>query len=171
MYWNWDTSIPYIFFRWWTAETPLGLGFAVVTVFFLSFLYETIVNLRARYDASLIRKASSSDAPSSKTDPIATGDRSADDGPRSGCCSAPAPVSSESPPGMRRRPFTTTQSLIRSALFAFSNFYSLFLMMIFMTYNAYLCIALVMGAGTGHFWASVFIPEADPLNRPRSCCN
>lgn len=170
MYWNWDTSIPYIFFRWWTAETPLGLGFAVVTVFFLSFMYETVVNLRARYDASLMRKASDS----------IPGDKqiSANDAPRSSCCSAPsAPINDTSnccacsAPSNMRRPFTTTQSLIRSALFAFSNFYSLFLMMIFMTYNAYLCIALVMGAGTGHFWASVFIPEADPLNRPRSCCN
>jgi solute carrier family 31 (copper transporter), member 1 len=165
MYWNWDTSIPYIFFKWWTAETPLGLGFAVLTVFFLAFLYETVINLRARYDASLMRQASktmdgenktpeccSSSAPSTKL--AGCGD----------CCECPAPVN-------MRRHFTTTQSLIRSALFAFSNFYSLFLMMIFMTYNAYLCIALVFGAGTGHFWSSVFIPEADILNRPRSCCN
>lgn len=166
MYWNWDTSIPYIFFKWWTAETPLGLGLAVVTVYFLAFLYETVINLRARYDASLMRQAAKDDennkaaaaAPqccSTPTKPAAScGD----------CCECPAPVN-------MRRNFTTTQSLIRSSLFAFSNFYSLFLMMIFMTYNAYLCIALVLGAGSGHFWSSVFIPEADIMNRPRSCCN
>ena len=170
MYWNWDTSIPYIFFRWWTAETPLGLGFAVVAVFFLAFLYETVVNLRARYDASLMRGAShegytGGSKQGGDEGPVATGSSccSAPSNPAN-CCACPAPSN-------MRRPFTVTQSLIRSALFAFSNFYSLFLMMVFMTYNAYLCIALVMGAGTGHFWASVFIPEADPLNRPRSCCN
>ena len=164
MYWNWDTSIPYIFFKWWTAETPLGLGFAIVTIFFLAFLYETVINLRARYDASLMRQAAQNDEsaaapqfcspPSKPKQTSACGD----------CCECPAPVN-------MRRHFSTTQSLIRSSLFAFSNFYSLFLMMIFMTYNAYLCIALVLGAGTGHFWSSVFIPEADIMNRPRSCCN
>ncbi len=168
MYWNWDTSIPYIFFKWWTAETPLGLGFAVIMVFALAFLYETVINMRARYDASLMRKASESSGVNIKTNANA-----------GSCCSPSAPPTAassgdcyECPASSNmRRPFTTMQSIIRSALFAFSNFYSLFLMMIFMTYNAYLCIALVMGAGTGHFWSSVFIPEADILNRPRSCCN
>ena len=165
MYWNWDTSIPYIFFKWWTAETPLGLGFAVITIFLLAFLYETVINLRARYDAFLMRQASTDGGEnksianpqccSSSAKPVSScGD----------CCQCPAPIN-------MRRHLSTTQSLIRSALFAFSNFYSLFLMMIFMTYNAYLCISLVLGAGTGHFWSSVFIPEADILNRPRSCCN
>ena len=167
MYWNWDTSIPYIFFKWWTAETPLGLGFAVIVVFFLAFFYETVINLRAKYDASLMRQAASpaemSLSPSFATD-MKSGCCSSEPTKTTNCCECPAPSN-------MTRPFTTTQSLIRSALFAFSNFYSLFLMMIFMTYNAYLCIALVLGAGTGHFWSSVFIPETDLLNRPRSCCN
>lgn len=150
MYWNWDTSVPYIFFQWWTASTTLSLAFAIFMVFALAFFYETIVNLRARYDASLLAR-NSPDVPTVTSQ----------------CCSASSNKLSINTP----RSFTTTQALIRSVLFAFSNFYSLFLMMIFMTYNAYLCIALVLGAGTGHFWASVFIPEADPLHRPRSCCN
>lgn len=166
MYWNWDTSIPYIFFKWWTAETPLGLGFAVITVFFLAFFYENVINLRARYDAGLMRQASARMDDEQKTSSKSgcCSSTTASSAPSADCCECPAPTN-------MRRPFTTTQSLIRSSLFAFSNFYSLFLMMIFMTYNAYLCIALVMGAGTGHFWSSVFIPEADILNRPRSCCN
>lgn len=156
MYWNWDTSIPYIFFQWWTARTPLSLAFAIFVVFVLAFFYETVVNLRARYDASLLAQKNSLDD---------LDDKSVPDAAISNCCSS-RNLSPNTP-----RSFTITQSLIRSSLFAFSNFYSLFLMMIFMTYNAYLCIALVFGAGTGHFWASVFIPEVNPLNRPRSCCN
>lgn len=163
MYWNWDTSIPYIFFKWWTAETPLGLGFAVIMVFALAFFYETVINLRARYDAFIMRQASEPVGTklSSCCSPSTTSASAAAVGD---CCACPVSTN-------MRRPFTAKQGLIRSALFAFSNFYSLFLMMIFMTYNAYLCIALVMGAGTGHFWSSVFIPEADIMNRPRSCCN
>lgn len=165
MYWNWDTSIPYIFFKWWTAETPLGLGLAVIIVFSLAFLYENVINLRSRYDTYLMSQASEMNT---LNDNQKTASNASDD-----CCSS-LPVkdfTKSSASTSMRRQFTTTQSLIRSSLFAFSNFYSLFLMMIFMTYNAYLCIALVMGAGTGHFWSSIFIPEADILNRPRSCCN
>lgn len=165
MYWNWDTSIPYIFFKWWTAETPLGLGLAVIIVFSLAFLYENVINLRSRYDSYLMSQASEMNT---LNDNQKTASNASDD-----CCSS-LPVkdfTKSSASTSMRRQFTTTQSLIRSSLFAFSNFYSLFLMMIFMTYNAYLCIALVMGAGTGHFWSSIFIPEADILNRPRSCCN
>lgn len=133
--------------------TPTGLAFAVIVVFALAFFYENVINLRARYDASII--AASTASPSNDANKC---------GSLGDCCPCPSPAK-------MTRPFTLTQSLIRSGLFAFSNFYSLFLMMIFMTYNAYLCIALVMGAGVGHFWSSIFIPEADPLKRPRSCCN
>lgn len=163
MYWNWDTSIPYIFFKWWTAETPLGLGFAVISVFFLAFFYENVINLRARYDVSLMRKASTTTS-NNNNDNKTTESAQCCSTEGNGCCNCAAPAN-------MLRPFTTSQAFVRSSLFAFSNFYSLFLMMIFMTYNAYLCIALVLGAGTGHFWSSVFIPESDILNRPRSCCN
>lgn len=154
MYWNWDTKIPYIFFKWWTATTPTGLAFAVIMVFLLAFFYENVINLRARYDAGIIAAAAA------RSQAAGTGDNCC----ASECC--PCPSQSR-----MNRPFTLSESIIRSSLFAFSNFYSLFLMMIFMTYNAYLCIALVMGAGAGHFWSSVFIPESDPTKRPRSCCN
>lgn len=152
--------------------TPLGLGFAVIMVFLLAFFYETVINLRARYDASLIRQASVTTSSTSATQV----DGGKIQPPSTSCCTTSIPVesgdNSEFPAPVKiRRPFTICQSFIRSSLFAFSNFYSLFLMMIFMTYNAYLCIALVLGAGTGHFWSSVFIPEADIMNRPRSCCN
>jgi copper transporter 1 len=153
MYWNWDPKIPYIFFKWWTAMTPAGLAFAVIMVFLLAFFYENVINLRAQYDAKI----------------IAASTAHSEDSVGKGCCAAdccPCPSQSK-----MNRPFTLSESLVRSSLFAFSNFYSLFLMMIFMTYNAYLCIALVLGAGTGHFWSSIFIPESDPTNRPRSCCN
>jgi solute carrier family 31 (copper transporter), member 1 len=163
MYWNWDTSIPYIFFKWWTAETPLGLGFAVISVFFLAFFYENVINLRARYDVSLMRKASTTTS-NNNNDNKTTESAQCCSTEANGSCNCAAPAN-------MIRPFTTSQAFVRSSLFAFSNFYSLFLMMIFMTYNAYLCIALVLGAGTGHFWSSVFIPESDILNRPRSCCN
>ena len=163
MYWNWDTKIPYIFFKWWTAMTPTGLAFAVIMVFLLAFFYENVINLRAQYDAKIIARSIAAQDDAKMTS------RSLDAQNGGNCCASercPCPSQAK-----MNRPFTISEAFIRSSLFAFSNFYSLFLMMIFMTYNAYLCIALVMGAGAGHFWSSIFIPESDPTKRPRSCCN
>ena len=129
----------------------MGMLLAVCLVFLLAFCYEMVISLRARYDAHLIKIQQ---PPPSAGIKSSCGD----------CCQCASPAN-------MHRPFSAQQGLIRSALFAFSNFYSLFLMMLFMTYNAYLCLALVAGAGAGHFWSSIFIPEADILSRPRSCCN
>ncbi|XP_043849265.1 high affinity copper uptake protein 1-like [Dromiciops gliroides] len=41
--------------------------------------------------------------------------------------------------------------LLQTVLFVIQVVLSYFLMLIFMTYNAYLCIAVVAGAGTGYF--------------------
>ncbi|TFY73809.1 hypothetical protein EWM64_g10202 [Hericium alpestre] len=41
--------------------------------------------------------------------------------------------------------------ILRAALYGVSVFISFFLMLVFMTYNAYLILAVVIGAGLGHF--------------------
>lgn len=50
MYLNWDTSVPFIFFHWWTASTPASFAASLVLVFLLAFLYELLISLRARLD-------------------------------------------------------------------------------------------------------------------------
>lgn len=62
------------------------------------------------------------------------------------------------------------QQVTRSFLFAASNLFSLYLMMIFMTYNGILCLSLVTGAFCGHLFFSVWCPAAGAGERPRSCC-
>ncbi|KAH9948938.1 Ctr copper transporter [Amylocystis lapponica] len=44
-----------------------------------------------------------------------------------------------------------TARLARASLYGITVFLSFFLMLIFMTYNAYLIIAVVVGAAVGHF--------------------
>jgi len=41
--------------------------------------------------------------------------------------------------------------VVRSLLYGFNVFLSFFLMLVFMTYNAYLILAVVLGAAIGHF--------------------
>lgn len=61
--------------------------------------------------------------------------------------------------------------ITESALFALSNLYSLYLMMIFMTYNGFLCFSLVLGAFNGHLFFTVWVVDGQLEERPRSCCS
>jgi len=48
-------------------------------------------------------------------------------------------------------PLSPTARIIRASLYASTVFLSFFLMLVFMTYNAYLILAVVVGAGLGHY--------------------
>jgi len=51
--------------------------------------------------------------------------------------------------------------VIRSLLYAVTVFISFFLMLVFMTYNAYLILAVVIGAGVGHYLFAGLTAEGD----------
>lgn len=71
MYLNWETSVPHVFFKWWTADTPfstiftrikcdngfIAFFFSLVMIFALCLMFEGIVAFRARYDAYLMDSA------------------------------------------------------------------------------------------------------------------
>ncbi|KAJ8515595.1 hypothetical protein ONZ45_g6997 [Pleurotus djamor] len=58
-------------------------------------------------------------------------------------------------------PVPPTLRVLRAALYGATVFLSFFLMLVFMTYNAYLILAVVAGAGIGHFiFGSHMDPEA-----------
>ncbi|RKP18208.1 hypothetical protein ROZALSC1DRAFT_15438, partial [Rozella allomycis CSF55] len=51
---------------------------------------------------------------------------------------------------------------IRSLLHGVHTFYAFFLMMVFMTYNGFLCTAIIVGAVTGFFvFGRYKVAEAD----------
>lgn len=53
MYWNWDTTLPYIFFSWWKATNPAAMLMSCTSTLILSFLYEGAVQGRAHFDSIL----------------------------------------------------------------------------------------------------------------------
>lgn len=65
---------------------------------------------------------------------------------------------------------TIKDQITKSGLFALGNLISLYLMMIFMTYNGVLCLSLVAGAFCGHLFFGVWMPAGE-AERPRSCCS
>jgi hypothetical protein len=55
-YLNWETSVPMIFFKWWSADTPIKFFLSVLVVFVLGFLAEGLINFRSQYKSSLNKK-------------------------------------------------------------------------------------------------------------------
>lgn len=59
---------------------------------------------------------------------------------------------------------------LRSFLHAFSYFFSQILMMVFMLFNGYFCLALVLGRFFGYLiFATILLPK-DTDNSSQSCC-
>lgn len=163
MYLNWDTAVEHVFFKWWTADTPFSttylyhyhliwVGFIVslVIIFAMCFAYEGLIAFRARYDSYL---TDSSLFPLDNTK-CKKYHHQVHMGPLIVCSG-----------------INFSQQLVRSGLFAFSNGSSLFIMMIFMLFNGYMCISCVAGAFAGHLFFSLYMPEEVLSKRPRSCCD
>ncbi|KZT39068.1 Ctr copper transporter [Sistotremastrum suecicum HHB10207 ss-3] len=74
----------------------------------------------------------------------------------------------ESNPLIQGRPRRHSPSLffrlLRSVLYGISVFLAFFLMLVFMTYNAYLILAVVLGATTGHFIFSPYMNVAGDIS-------
>lgn len=70
-----------------------------------------------------------------------------------------------------KKTITIGDQVSKSALFALGNLVSLYLMMIFMTYNGVLCLSLVAGAFCGHLFFTVWLAAPGDAERPRSCCS
>jgi copper transporter 1 len=67
-------------------------------------------------------------------------------------------------------PQPMADQLLLSAMHMLLVAYGLFLMMIFMTYNGLMMLALVAGHGCGHLLGAAFLPEAAGVTRIKSCC-
>lgn len=60
--------------------------------------------------------------------------------------------------------------LVKSSFHMILAGYGLFLMMIFMTYNGLMMLAMVLGHGCGHLFFSEFLPEDPDVPRVKTCC-
>lgn len=68
------------------------------------------------------------------------------------------------PPQVTGPPTTTRATAIKSSvLYAFLVGYSFMLMLVFMTYNGYYMLAVLVGAGIGHYIWAKEEPQAKPL--------
>ncbi|KAJ6586449.1 Ctr copper transporter [Mycena vulgaris] len=139
MLWNTQIVNTCIVFRSWHVSSTTAFIASCAIIMALGVFYEALRAFQKKLDARIALELAN--APGSVHLPVGDDADSEDGRPR-----------------VRTPPNGTTVPLIprvlRATLYGASVFLSFFLMLIFMTYNAYLILATVLGAAVGHFFFS-----------------
>ncbi|QUC17778.1 uncharacterized protein UV8b_02019 [Ustilaginoidea virens] len=127
MLFTWDTANLCIVFRQWHIRSPVGLVSSLLAVVLLAMGYEALRALSRRYEARLDTAISA----------MPHRDRLAETVPLL------APGQTQHQAGRRGH-------LVKACLYGFQNFYAFMLMLIFMTYNGWVMVAVSLGAFLGY---------------------
>ncbi|KAL4244499.1 Copper transport protein [Abortiporus biennis] len=129
MLWNTQIENTCIVFRSWHIHTKSAFIFSCLIILLLGVLYEWLREAQKNMDRRIAARLSAQGKGKTRAVEESTG--------------TPLPFSDRS---------------IRALLYGSSVFLSFFLMLVFMTYNAYLIVAVVAGAAIGHY---IFNPDMD----------
>ncbi|KLO20369.1 Ctr-domain-containing protein [Schizopora paradoxa] len=151
MLWNTQIIDTCIVFPSWHIRSHGGFVLSCIAIVALGVFYEWLRFFARRVDRTVARsllnaqgkgRVSPSGAGRSRSaSPLRSNEIAEDEGLLSGRPSLQHPTAKV--PVLAR--------LTRATLYASTVFLSFFLMLVFMTYNAYLIIAVVLGAGLGHY--------------------
>ncbi|KAK9722587.1 copper transpport protein [Basidiobolus ranarum] len=133
MVFNWDISNLCVVFNWWRVNSIPTLIVSIILVFALSASYEMLRDYTRTFEQRILLKHQTT----------ATNDEDPE-----------SPDSNESLLNAGNYKYiwlTPKEKLLRVFLYSIQVFLSFFLMLIFMTYNGYLIIAVVIGASTGFY--------------------
>ncbi|ORY94811.1 Ctr copper transporter family-domain-containing protein [Syncephalastrum racemosum] len=139
MLFNWQVEDVCVVFEWWHIRTAAGLIASCLAVFAIAAGYEFLRAESAALDQKL------QDATEKKrADNFAQDQEAAD-----ASTSENQGLLNAAPTAVK---LSRQQEMIRSGVYAILVAISFWLMLVFMTYNGYLMIAVVLGAGFGHYF-------------------
>ncbi|KAK7692368.1 hypothetical protein QCA50_003993 [Cerrena zonata] len=157
MLWNTQIENTCIVFRSWHISSNTAFVFSCFAIVVLGILYEWLRQAQGQFDVKIAATLSAQ----------GKGKAAAARSGVSGSGRSTPEVDSEEAgllTGVRNlkehttTPLPVTARASRAVLYGAQVFLSFFLMLVFMTYNAYLILAVVIGAAIGHF---VFNPQMD----------
>ncbi|KAI9289237.1 Ctr copper transporter [Umbelopsis sp. AD052] len=133
MLFNWDVENVCIVFEWWRIKSPFGLLLSCFIIAGIAAGYEFLRHASREYDDEIIAANKKKDTSRRLED-----DHAENDGLLSTSASALTSISQQ-------------QKVIRSIIYAILVGISFWLMLVFMTYNGFLMVSVVIGAGLGHY--------------------
>ncbi|TBU33932.1 Ctr copper transporter [Dichomitus squalens] len=156
MLWNTQIEDTCVVFRSWHISTKAGFVFSCAAVVALGVLYEYLRvaqrGLDRRIAATLSAQGKGKAAAARAHGPVSGRDSPEIDSEEAGLLTGVLVAK-----GHTGTPLPFTARVTRASLYGVQVFLSFFLMLIFMTYNAYLILATVIGAALGHFIFSTHI--------------
>ncbi|KAH8108017.1 Ctr copper transporter [Cristinia sonorae] len=140
-----------VVFRSWHIYTKTGFILSCLVIVFLGIFYEWLRVAQKNLDVRIAAQLSAQSKGKGRDSVSADGGDADDEeaGLLTGLRGSKAPAGT---------PIPLVSRISRAALYGSSVFLSFFLMLVFMTYNAYLILATVLGAAIGHF---IFSPTMD----------
>jgi copper transporter 1 len=133
MLFTWDTNNLCIIFRQWHVRGPVSLIVSLLAIVAIGAGYEFIRDRIRAYDAWTLKRQET--APSN-----GQAERNVDEN-----TPLRAGLSSQTGQGDRAH-------LIKAILYGFQNFYAFMIMLLFMTYNGWVMIAVSVGAAVGYWF-------------------
>ncbi|KAK0119065.1 hypothetical protein ONS95_007928 [Cadophora gregata] len=126
MLFTWDTTNLCIVFKWWHIQTTPGLLFSLLAVVALTAAYEAIRSASRRYEQHVNKKAEA----------------------------APIGAVTERTPflwtGRNQVEVSQKAHIIKAVIYAVQTFYAFMLMLLFMTYNGWVMLAVGVGSFVGY---------------------
>lgn len=130
MLFTWDTANLCIVFRGWRIDGTVSLIFSLLAIVLLTAGYEAIREMSRRYEAYVERAV---------------------EGRRAGDIRDEVDESSSLlGPGRNAGKAEQQQKIVKAMLYAVQVFYSFFIMLLFMTYNGWIMLAVAVGAFVGY---------------------
>ncbi|KAH8815089.1 CTR2 long splice variant [Xylogone sp. PMI_703] len=126
MLFTWDTRNLCIIFRWWHIRTTTGLFLSLLAVVALTAGYEALRQASRQYEAWVAKKYEEVPTVTERTPFLWSGRNQVEVSKRA--------------------------HVIKAILYAVQNFYAFMLMLLFMTYNGWVMIAVGVGAFVGYLF-------------------
>jgi len=126
MLFTWDTNNLCLIFRWWHVKTTPGLILSLLAVVALTAGYEALRQASTRYEAWVAKKQEDAPTVTERTPFLWSGRNQVEVNKRA--------------------------HVIKALLYAIQTFYAFMLMLLFMTYNGWVMVAMGVGAFVGYLF-------------------
>ncbi|OQD77007.1 hypothetical protein PENDEC_c003G06363 [Penicillium decumbens] len=165
MVFTWSAENLCIIFRWWRITGPLSFLLSLILIVLLTAGYEGVRSVTRKYEAAHNQRLNSFPVSSATGGEDGILDQSIANVSEEGF----RPVSSERSPllaGRDNRAAVARRGKITlAALYAIQVFYSFFIMLLFMTYNGMIMLAVAVGAFVGYLGFA----EGTPATKSVAC--
>ncbi|KAK4196899.1 Ctr copper transporter family-domain-containing protein [Triangularia verruculosa] len=150
MLFTWDTTNLCIVFRQWHISSPFTLLLSLLAIVALGAGYEALREGIRRYESAVTKRANS--VPREIESQYQDHDHDDGEENQEEEVAETAPFFGAAITGQNRDEITKRAHIIKSVLYAVQNFYAFMIMLVFMTYNGWVMLAVSLGAGLGYLF-------------------